>query len=153
MALDMELTPENMAALGKAIARAQITAVEEYIAESTELWPDKFKGSVNQPNIVGDAERLAAFRKARPAAESAIAAEAKRKEEVQQQMERQQESNARRDAEMEAADVRRHELESAQWKIASHDAKTRGLPVPTEPLAPRTADEIHREQRRAAYRM
>lgn len=147
--MQIELSGEQMAALGKAIARAQVTAVDDYIADETADWPDQSKARI--PALEeGDAARLIALRRERPTA--IYANEEKARNEAILQERAEQNRMAREDAEKEriAHETPAYEAALAKWKVDRDYALAAGRNAPAEPQKPMSDEELARERSREA---
>jgi hypothetical protein len=157
--METTLDAKTIEALAKAIARAQLTAADEFVNENIAAWPDESRrkvGEIGAPmNSNGDtltsAQRLERFRQIRPQAEAAIERAKVQAIETAKQNEA---NRARREADQSAqiaanqayydADVARHK---ADVIIAQQSGRT-------EPLAPNpenyalTPDGLARESMR-----
>jgi hypothetical protein len=151
--METTLDEKTIKALAREIARAQLTAADDFINESIELWPGEMKGTVPLIGTTTQAERLEEFRKHRGAAEFAMQREAKAKADHEKQAQERAAKRERDEAEFKVREELRFKSESAQWEIDAHEARKAGAPIPAKPLPLRTMNEAVLSERPASYRI
>lgn len=137
--MQIEINEEQMTSLGKAIARAQITAHDDWADEIVGALPEEYHRSLPPVGAKTGEERLKQAR--------AIEQKARVDEEGR---ERGRAEVARIVAEREASDAKRleqfqleHEAQMAQHRANVARAKANGHPEPSEPpKPPSNADEL-----------
>jgi len=162
--MELELSKETMARLAKEIARAQLTAADEFVDEAIKDWPEDFKrkvGEVGQLTLDGQGnvrvlsaqDRYAAYRSERIGAERAIERAKREQEETEAVIKRSKEAHEQSIQETIARNKAGYDADMARWKAETVIAEQSGRHQPPEPNRENyalTEDEVMRADS-AAY--
>ncbi len=138
------LSPETITTLAKAIARAQLTASDDWAEEIAATFPTTFGKKIPAEGSATGPERLKKARELAPEA----ARHAQEKEAQAAVMEKLKTDRAAREAEFAEKEALRFKADQGRFVHESYLAKENGHPLPQAPRPVRTLAEVERENAR-----
>lgn len=155
--MDIQISPEQIQQLGIAVARAQLTAHDDYVEEVTKDWPDEVKRDVPHIDLgkgITAQRRFEVVRSLEPRAAAMIERKAKEKAEWEASLQASREKETQRvNEKLQQFDLE-YQAAMARWKADSAIANANGRQAPPEPQKPPTTpDEVRRLESRHLYRM
>jgi hypothetical protein len=153
--MDIQISDEQIGQLAKAIARAQLTAADDYIEEATANWLPEHRNQIKDVGYDGQtqAQRFEQFRAVRPQADGAVVRANEAKARTTAVIKKMNEDNAARAAAFDEQEALRFKADTARYEADLHVARVNGKPEPQAPTPVRTLDEVQREGARAAYQI
>jgi len=143
------LSPETITALAKNIARANLTASDDWAEEIAATFPATFDKKLPAVGSASGPERLKIARQLAPEA----ARHAQEKEAQAAVMEKLKTDRAAREAEFAEKEALRFTAENSRHAHEVYLAKENGRPLPQAPHPIRTLAEVEREQYAANNRI